>query len=133
MIHSNITSFTELNTILQSYLKYNFYRHIPEQCFNFVAEMNLGTKDALNDSWRAGKEGGDWSDDADTVIGKLDIERTAMHPRRGTTKVVHQIDLVFVPNHELEFGQVLIRTRPHSHHKALSPEVVHNYVQGIFN
>jgi hypothetical protein len=132
----NITSYQDLHKVLQSYIAYNMSRNVSELCYNFVAEMNLGTKDMVNQSWQDAKggEGEEWSDMGDTVIAKLDIERIAVNPtRRGGSKVVNTIDLIFCPNHDLEFGQVNIRIRPHAHTKALNPELVATHIGGFFN
>jgi hypothetical protein len=129
-----IDNWAALNGVLMSHWRFNRTMRVPESCYCFVVEMDLGTKDSINDSYNVLMDKNDtWGDEEDSELGTMVItEEVVLGKHRAANKLETRIPLVFRPNYELEFGQVKIFVRPHPNQKSISSEVCHAFC-GVFN
>ncbi len=128
-----IDNWATLNEVLLKHWRFNRTMRVPESCYCFVVEMDLGTKDCINDSYNTLLDKNElWFDEEDSELGSMVITEQVVVGKRAGSKLETKIPLVFRPNHELEFGQVRIFVRPHPNQKSISSEVCHAFC-GVFN
>jgi hypothetical protein len=118
-VSKKITSWNELVALIDPYIAFNRVYGIPPSCFAVVVSMNCGTLDAINESanelFGCNKE---WSDLPNYLIGNIGVP---IVEHNGV--VMAQVHILSVPDHELLFGEVKVRIRPHVYQKSLSPRV----------
>jgi len=128
-----IDNWDGLHKALMAHWRFNRTMRVPESCYCFVVEMDLGTKDSINDSYNIllDKDEG-WDDEEDSKLGDMVITEQVVVGKNRGSKLETRLPLLFRPNHKLEFGEVKIFVRPHPNQRSISSEVCHAFC-GVFN
>lgn len=110
---SKIYTWYDLYELLKSTIQYLRLKGIPDSIYELGVEMDYGTKDIMNDTYNVLSDSNKyWSDDEGSVMVLFESE--CLYPIQHR-KITTHIPIYFVPNPNMDYGEVRIRVNLFSH------------------